>query len=248
MSLQITPLSEGVFTIGHDKIFVPFDETKHLLEERPTGSLLVEVQPFLVQTHQHHILFDTGLGFRQADGELQLHGNLRSIGVDPLSIDMVVLSHLHKDHAGGICSTNELGIKSLNFPNARYYVSRKEFDFGLEKGYPSYTTEDFDILAHSEQVEWLDDKGSIQGFIQYHTSGGHCPYHQCFLIQSGEDKAFFGGDVVPQLKQLKTRYIAKYDFDGRVSMELRQKYAALGHEEKWKFMFYHDVKHPIAAL
>ena len=39
MSITITPLSEGVFTIGHDKLFVPFDETLHELNHRPVGSL-----------------------------------------------------------------------------------------------------------------------------------------------------------------------------------------------------------------
>ncbi|GBL35266.1 probable quorum-quenching lactonase YtnP [Filimonas sp.] len=248
MPIHITPLSEGVFTIGHDKLFVPFDEALHELQHRPTGSLLVEIQPFLVQAEGKNILFDTGLGFPMPNGELQIHANLRHHDLEPKDIDMVVMSHLHKDHTGGICHTNELGIKELCFPNATYYIGKKEFEFGMEKGFPSYITENFDILKNSPQVEWLDDKGIIRDFISYEIDGGHCPFHTSFLISSGDEKVFFGGDVAPQLKQLKTRYIAKYDFDGRRTMELRQAYAQKGKEENWVFLFYHDVKIPYSAL
>ncbi len=248
MATKIVPLSEGVFTIGHDKIFIPFDSSMHELNERPVGSLLVEIQPFLIQTKEKNILLDTGLGFTLPSGELQIYANLLANGVAPKDIDMVILSHLHKDHAGGICHTNELGIKELCFPNATYYVGKKEFEFGIEKGFPSYTTENFDILKNSTQVEWLDDKGFIQSFISYEMDGGHCPYHISYLIEDESEKLFFGGDVAPQLKQLKTKYIAKYDFDGRRSMELRQVYAQKGKEEGWTFLFYHDVKIPYSLL
>src|SRR5688500_14107765 len=61
--MTIIPLSEGSFTIDKTKLFVPYDETQHELQERPTGSLLVEVQPFVVVTPKDILLFDPGLGF-----------------------------------------------------------------------------------------------------------------------------------------------------------------------------------------
>jgi len=248
MDIQVFPLSEGVFTIGHDKVFIPFDEYKHDLLSRSTGSLLVEIQPFLVQVKGHHILFDSGLGFKTPEGQLQIHSNLRSIGIEPSLIDMVILSHLHKDHTGGLLYTNELGVMEMSFPNATYYIGKQEFSYAMEKGLPSYKVEDFDSLKNSPHVEWLDEKGSISDFISYETDGGHCPYHISFLIQGSGGPLFFGGDVAPQLKQLKTRYIAKYDFDGRRTMELRQKYAHKGKEEGWTFLFYHDVKTPYSKV
>ena len=48
--MKIIPLSEGAFTIDQTKVFVPFDVEKDNLQERPRGSLLVEIQPFLVVT------------------------------------------------------------------------------------------------------------------------------------------------------------------------------------------------------
>ena len=98
--MRIYPLSEGSFTIDQTKVFVPFDTASENLQNRPKGSLLVEIQPFLVVTEQDIILFDTGLGYFNNAGILQLHDNLMQIGIDPSSVTKVFMSHLHKDHAG----------------------------------------------------------------------------------------------------------------------------------------------------
>jgi glyoxylase-like metal-dependent hydrolase (beta-lactamase superfamily II) len=246
--MNCIPLSEGVFTIGHDKIFKPFQPGTDVLTDRPTGSLLVEIQPFLVQVRNHNILFDTGLGFQMPSGAYQIHANLLQHGLQPEDIDMVLVSHLHKDHAGGLLQAHANGIDSLMFPVATYYISAEEFRYAEEKGSPSYITEDFLLLKNHPQIEWLDTEGVLDGLIYYHTSGGHCPHHLCFLLDDGQEKVFFGGDVAPQMKQLKTKYVAKYDYDGRKSMEQRQHYATQGAAEGWKFLFYHDVHLPIGTL
>lgn len=246
--MLIHPLSEGIFTIGFDKVFVPFDPELDVLEHRPSGSLLVEIQPFLVLVDKEVILLDTGLGYKGTDGNLQIHNNLLVHGIEPKQVSKVILSHLHKDHAGGISYTDELGISHLSFPTATYYVSKQEFDYGMEKGFPSYTTEDFELLRNSSHVEWLEEHGMISNFIEYETVGGHCPYHITLKIHHGNDTVFFGGDVAPQMKQLKTKYMAKYDHDSRRSMELRQQFAEQGMAENWTFLFYHDVKEPMGRL
>src|SRR4029078_1460409 len=99
--MKIIPLSEGTFTIDKTKLFVPFDDSSDDLQARPVGSLLVEIQPFVVVTKKDVLLLDTGLGFTNADGQMQLHSNLEEAGIQPSSITKVLLSHLHKDHAGG---------------------------------------------------------------------------------------------------------------------------------------------------
>ena len=79
--MQIIPLSEGSFTIDKTKLFVPFDDSEHELTDRPTGSLLVEIQPFVIRTSKDVLLLDTGLGFNDsAHGKMQLHYNLEKAG------------------------------------------------------------------------------------------------------------------------------------------------------------------------
>lgn len=246
---QIYPLSEGTFTIGHDKIFVPFNETEHVLEQRPTGSLLVEIQPFLVDTGKDLIILDTGLGFSNEDDELQIHANIRKQGYEPEDVTKVLLTHLHKDHATGAIYTDAYGHSFPTFPNAQYCIYRPEASFAVAKGAPSYNPTDVSHLLALENILWLDgEAGDIDGYIHFTHSGGHCPQHIVFLIDDGEQKIFFGGDEAPQYKQVKTKYIAKYDFDGRKAMELREQYANKGRAEDWQLLFYHDVKTPISKI
>ncbi len=246
---EIFPLSEGVFTVGHDKQFVPFNLSTDEINDRPTGSLLVEVQPFLVVTDRDVIVLDTGLGFHNSDGVLQIHDNLRDHGYEPAAVTKVLLSHLHKDHAGCLVFEDNNGLVKTTFPNADYYIYRPEADFALQTGYPSYHPDDIEPLLATSQVKWLDgEEGVIDGYIHFTHSGGHCPQHIIYLIDDGEDKVFFGGDEAPQLKQMKMKYVAKYDFDGKKALAIREKYAAQGKQEGWKFLFYHDVKCPVAVL
>lgn len=246
---KIFPLSEGEFTVGRDKQFMPFNLAHDELNDRSTGSLLVEVQPFLVVTEKDVLVLDTGLGFHNSDGVLQIHNNLRDHGYEPYQVTKVLLSHLHKDHAGGVVFKDEKGMVHTTFPNADYYVYRPEADFALKTGYPSYHPADIEPLLASSQVKWLDgEEGIIDGYIKFTHSGAHCPQHIVFLIDDNGDKIFFGGDEAPQLKQMKIKYIAKYDYDGKKAMALREQYAAQGRAEGWQFLFYHDIAAPIARL
>ncbi|WP_188933760.1 MBL fold metallo-hydrolase [Puia dinghuensis] len=242
--MQIIPLSEGAFTIDKTKKFVPFDLEKDDLQQRPTGSLLVEVQPFAIITTEDILVLDTGLGFEK-DGMLQLHYNLRNAGIDPASVTKVLMSHLHKDHAGGISGDcTGRGIRPLSFPNATYYIQRRELEYAFEKGPTSYIPDELECLRDSPRVVFLDGDGIIDGYIKYEITGAHCPWHQVFWIVDGGETAFFGGDVAPQLQQMKSRFVAKYDYDGKKAMQLRQQWWDQGQREGWTFLFYHDVKTP----
>jgi glyoxylase-like metal-dependent hydrolase (beta-lactamase superfamily II) len=242
--MKIIPLSEGTFTIDKTKLFVPFDEQTHELHKRPVGSLLVEIQPFVVVTSNDVLLLDTGLGFSDADGKMQIHKNLEAAGIAPAAITKVLMTHLHKDHAGAV--SEDSNRNQLCFPGATYYVQQREFDFALEKGLPSFIPEEWQALKNAGQVNWLqDDGGSIDNYIQYKVTGAHSPLHQVFWIRENSETIFFGGDDAPQLQQMKHRFSAKYDFDGKKAMELRREWWELGEKEKWSFLFYHDVKNPV---
>lgn len=244
--MKVIPLSEGSFTIDKTKLFVPFNTNTDDLQKRPIGSLLVEVQPFAVVTTEDVLLLDTGLGFANDDGVLQIHRNLMDAGINPSEVTKVLLTHLHKDHAGGIASENKAtGLRTMAFQNAIYYVHEKELSFAFEKGFPSYITDELECLKESSQVKLLKGDGVIDGYIKHEITAAHSPHHQVFWIVDGGETVFFGGDDAPQLHQMKSRFVAKYDYNGKKSMELRQQWWSKGEEEKWKFLFYHDLKTPI---
>lgn len=241
--MKIIPLSEGTFTIDKTKVFIPFETGEDDLQQRPVGSLLVEVQPFIVITSKDILLIDAGLGF-SVNGEMQIHSNLRTNNIQPEQVTKVLLSHLHKDHAGGVSKRDRLGNYSLAFPNATYFLQRKEMEFAMDTGFPSFMTEEISVLQDSPNVQWLDGEGKIDGYISYWLSSGHSPYHQVFLIEEGGEKIFFGGDEAPQLGQMKRKFVAKYDYDGRKAQQLREQWWEEGRKDGWTFLFYHDIKTP----
>ncbi|MGZ8544242.1 MAG: MBL fold metallo-hydrolase, partial [Flavisolibacter sp.] len=232
--MKVIPLSEGSFTIDQTKLFVPFDEETEELNDRPRGSLLVEVQPFLIETSRDLILIDTGLGFEK-NGQLQIHQNIRSAGYQPEAVTRILLSHLHKDHAGGVSNptSKKFGeTDKLNFPSARYYLQQRELDHAWSKGFPSYINDDIEPLLRAHQVHFMhDDKGVIDDYIHYEHTGAHSMHHQVFWIKENDEIIFFGGDDAPQLHQMKVKYKTKYDYDPDKAMQLRQKWWEQGNEE-----------------
>jgi glyoxylase-like metal-dependent hydrolase (beta-lactamase superfamily II) len=247
--MKIIPLSEGAFTIDTTKQFIPFDVDKDDLQQRTTGSLLVEIQPFAIITEKDILLIDTGLGFNNPDGSLQIHQNLLDNGINPMDVTKILMSHLHKDHSGGVSKEDKiLNNKFISFPNATYYVNKEEFDFAIAKGKPSYTPPEFEILGTHDKVVFTQGNGYIDEYIKYEVTGAHSPFHQVFWIEGEGQKIFFGADVAPQLQQMKSRFIAKYDYDGKKCMELRQQWWQQGQDENWTFLFYHDIKTPVLSF
>lgn len=238
---QIIPLSEGTFTVGSDKLFAPFNLEKEELTDRPTGSLLVEVQPFVIINDQDIILLDTGLGFNHPDGNNHLVANLAEHNILPEDVTKILMSHLHKDHAGGL--------NPAIFYNAQIYIFKPELNFAFEKGIPSYFPLELEKINRADNIVFLEEPtGIIDGYINYYHTGAHSPEHIVYLIDDPDGPIFFGGDEAPQYKQVIMKYIAKYDYDGKKAMEWRAKWAAEGKENNWRFLFYHDIQKPTAII
>ena len=179
--MKIIPLSEGSFTVDGSKKFVPFDPARDNIKDRPVGSLLVEVQPFVVITEKDILLLDTGLGFTMPDGTLQIHHNLMQAGINPMEVTKVLMSHLHKDHAGGVSKEDAvLQQRFLSFPNATYIVNQQELEIAVSKLSKSYAIEDVSLLAESDKVQLIESTGVIDEYIHYEWTGGHSPWHQAF--------------------------------------------------------------------
>jgi glyoxylase-like metal-dependent hydrolase (beta-lactamase superfamily II) len=100
---------------------------------------------FLIQTNSGLVLCDTGLGYTDDSAVLQLHHNIRKAGFRPEDVKYVLMSHLHKDHAGGMV-TFENGTGRIAFPEAEYIVQRGEWEDAYSGISSSYRTEIFDVI------------------------------------------------------------------------------------------------------
>lgn len=239
-------LYEGSYSVDSSKTFIPFDSAIHNPKDRP-ASLFIYVQPFLVETGNDLIILDTGLGFHNEQNELIIHENIRKLGYDPADVSLVLMSHLHYDHAGGMVNNID-GKVSLSFPNAEYVIQRGEWEAAYSKPSQSYKTEIFDFVQRSGSLHFIEGSGQFNSEIAFELTGGHCEYHQVFLIKEDEETIFFGADILPEPEQLLRKFIAKYDFDGRKSMELRIEYGKRAAEENWECLFYHAKTKAIAKV
>lgn len=237
--MQAHSLYEGSFSVDTSKKFVPFDPSVHDRKDRP-GSLFIHVHPFLVESPNGLILLDTGLGFTNDEGGLLLHDNIRKRGFDPADVRYVLMSHLHKDHASGMVTESDGSIR-LAFPEAEYVIQQGEWENAYSGNSDSYQTEIFDVLQRSGNLLLVEGDGIINNEIRYEVSGGHTQYHQVFHIETGGEHFFFGGDEAPEPEQFFRSFAAKYDYDGRKAMELREQYWQEGGRDGWIFLFYHST-------
>lgn len=241
--MKIIPLSEGSFSIDASKKFIPYQASGEGHSHHHKGRMVVEVQPFLVISENDIILLDTGLGLTGQSGFLPVFSNLKQVGVKPEEVTKVLMSHLHKDHAGGLVNPYT---QTPNFENAAYYIQKRELEYALEKGGPSYFTPDLEIIESSGKIISLDaDEGVIDGYIQYQVTAAHSKFHQVFWIREHNEIAFFGGDDAPQYGQLKRKFVAKYDYNGQKAMQLRDEWKHKGKLEHWNYLFYHDTQKPV---
>jgi glyoxylase-like metal-dependent hydrolase (beta-lactamase superfamily II) len=244
--VKVHALYEGSYSVDSSKKFLPFDPAIHQAKDRP-ASLFVYVQPFLLETSTGLMVLDTGLGFKNAQGQLILHENIRKAGFDYRDVNYVLMSHLHYDHSGGMIFENN-GKMELSFPNAEYVIQRGEWEAAYSSSSKSYRTEIFDIVQRSGSIHFIEGNGNLTEAVSYELTGGHCEYHQVFLIEEGNEKVFFGADVLPEPEQLLRKFKAKYDFDGAKSMELRESFGKLAAQQNWTCLYYHAKSQPISKV
>lgn len=242
--MKIFALKEGVFSVGNSKTFQPFKTGVDKLSDRERGSFLLAVQPFLIVLDDEVILLDTGLGLTEA-GVLQLVNNINKLGYQVEQVTKVLLSHLHRDHVGGIFDATAADA-TLTFPKATYYVQQRELEYALEQTHASYDSQVLHKIAASSQFQLLTaDSGQLHDQITYKVTGGHTPFHQVFWIKDHAETFFYGADITPQLFFIKHKMIGKYDFDGKKTMQYRADFLQQAVAEDWTFLLYHDAEFPL---
>jgi len=235
--MQIYALSEGSYSVDATKKFIPFNPATDNPKDRP-ASIFIHVNPFLVKTATDLILLDTGLGYKDTRDELFLHQHIRNAGFDPDDVSLVLMSHLHYDHSGGLVIERN-GKLQASFPRAEHVIQKKEWEAAISGSSSSYHKEIFEALQVSSSINFVDGNGILKQGIKYEQSGGHSPWHQVFWIDSDGEKCFYGGDELPEPEQLIRKFVAKYDYDGRRAMQLREEYGKKAANEEYTCLFYH---------
>jgi len=243
--MKVFSLYEGSYSVDSSKDFILFEPKKDAKKDRPV-SLFIHVHPFLVKTANELILLHTGLGYHRK-GTFVLHQNIRESGFDPQEVGLVLMSQLHRDHASGmVLEKNDR--TELSFPNAEYIIQRGEWEQGYSGISDSYKTPVFDVLQRSGNLHLVEGNGFLNDAVHYELSGGHTEFHQVFHINDEGKHYFYGGDEWPEPEQILRKFAAKYDYNGRKAMELRDSYAVKAANENWICLFYHARRDAIATI
>ncbi|MES2486000.1 MAG: MBL fold metallo-hydrolase [Bacteroidota bacterium] len=243
--MKIIPLLEGIFTVTKDKIFTPI--TREEVNTTAPGLLTMGICPFLIVLQDDLILLDAGLGFT-TNGKATIVQLIEAAGYTAHDVTRVLLSHLHKDHSGGLGTITEDGF-TPNFANAQVYLQENELKYALDQiSSHSFDQNILEHIAAMPNLVFMDEKGTIGDFITYEVTGGHTPFHQVFWITEEQQTAFYGADNLPQKSYLKFHIAYKSDFDGKKAMEDRQNWEQQAKVENWTVLFYHDISKNAAKL
>jgi glyoxylase-like metal-dependent hydrolase (beta-lactamase superfamily II) len=159
---------------------------------------------FLVNTGAQRILVDAGAGTWWGGGALgRLEGSLRSAGYTPEQVNIVLVTHLHSDHVGGLTTQDGKRV----FPNAHVYVSKAESDFWLSPEIAAKAPKDSQPFFQSAQAiaapyikagKWHTFSGSepIVDGMQLVPLPGHTPGHTGYEFASKGQKILFWGDTI----------------------------------------------------
>jgi glyoxylase-like metal-dependent hydrolase (beta-lactamase superfamily II) len=148
--------------------------------------------PLMVHTGKQLVLFDTGNGSLAAERE-QLRGRvpdghlierMSAAGYHPEDIDIVVITHGHPDHIGGLMRDGRLA-----FPKARYVFGVAEFDFwkrGEVREFRKFNRELFMQLAAplADRATFVKPGDEVVAGIRAVDAGGHSPGMMAYLIES----------------------------------------------------------------
>ncbi len=192
-SLQAAALRDGTLSPANDNKTLAVGRTKEetdallVANNLPTDTLSLGLQPMLVRGADKVMLFDTGAAANMGPAAGKLPASLAAAGVDPASVTDVFISHLHRDHVGGLVANGVLA-----FPNAAIRMS----------------TDEWAALQHDEQqaalVSVISPKVTpfepnaeiVPGLVKSVDVDGHTPGHTAYEITSDGQSLLYIGDTM----------------------------------------------------
>ncbi len=254
---ECTSINDGARSFPMPDTFVknvPKEEALAAAEAAymPKGMVTVPFNPQLINTGSKLVLIDCGNGVATYEPSKGAVGrtlqNLAAAGVDPKSIDVVLMSHLHPDHTNGIRAADG----SMAFPNAEIMVPAKDWEF--------WTSEDNAAKAQSNEMmknyfanvkkiyngieskvtkyDW--GKEVVPGITSVEAPG-HTPGHTAFAVASGNSKILVQSDVtnIPEFFLRNPDWHVAYDVDPVQAQATRHKFYDMASAEKALVVGFH---------
>lgn len=186
----------------------------------PSGSAPSSILAFLLKSPEATVLIDAGLG----GGTLEKA--LAGTGLAPEDISLILLTHLHGDHIGGLMAEGRPA-----FPKAKIRLAREERDFWLsEAGLAKFPDRQANfelarrtLAAYGDAVETFEFGAEVAPGLTSVAALGHTPGHTVYLLDAKPEKVLFWGDLIhaAALQFPRPDLSPRYDFDPEAAAKTR---------------------------
>ena len=264
-SLRVHAIEAGLQRLDGGAMFgvVPKPLWERRIPADDRNRIPLSLRCLLVEAPGALVLIDTGVGnkgdarFREIYGiqnegsPTRLEDGIRAAGFQPDEVDLVVMTHLHFDHAGGGTVRNEVGEVVPAFPGARYVVQKNELAFsGIrnERIRASYLPENVEPITRAGLWDLVEGETLLTEGIRLLPTPGHTPHHQSILVESEGATACFLADLCPTSAHLPLSWIMGYDLEPLVTLESKRTTWSRAADEDWLLIFEHDARTPWGRL
>ncbi len=231
-SFEVTTLLVGTRTVpepqGTFGMNVSPEEFAAASEENfiPTDAVQFFFTPTVVNTGAELVLFDTGLDPEGITGALQ------AAGYAPDQVDVIVLTHMHGDHIGG------LGAAGATFPNARYVTGQAEFDHWAAQGDEGF---DANVRPLAEKMTFIADGGAVVAGITGMAAFGHTPGHMVYMVESDGRQLAVTADTANHYvwSLAYPDWEVRFDADKAAAAEARRQVFGMLAADRVPFVGYH---------
>jgi glyoxylase-like metal-dependent hydrolase (beta-lactamase superfamily II) len=250
-SCELTAVYDGFWDRPINDKFVrnaSYAEVKKALADAfmAPDTLAMPFTPLLVNTGRNLVLIDTGSGGQLASTAGALVTNLVSAGVEPASIDTVVISNFHPDHIDGLRTKDDMPV----FPNAEILVPRVEWTYWMDDANrlaaaelyrPYFLNVRRVFRGFTESVRPFEAETEIVPGITAIAAPGHTPGHCVFMIASGGKSIMALCDTTnhPWLFARHPEWQPILDMDGALAVKTRKRLLDHVAAERMPIMGYH---------
>lgn len=208
-------------------------------------------EPALLTIDEHHILIDSGVGHgKLSDKQKRNYGvtresnieqSLKELDLTMEDIDIIVMTHMHFDHACGLSKLKDGELVS-SFPNAKIYTSQVEWNELREPNIRSRNTywEENWKPIQDQVVTFEREITILPGLKMVHT-GGHSNGHSIVVMEQNGETMLHMADLMPTHAHQNPLWVLAYDDYPMTSISAKQEWIKKGIENNWWFTFYHDA-------
>ncbi|MCR9124723.1 MAG: MBL fold metallo-hydrolase [Rhodobacteraceae bacterium] len=198
----------------------------------PDDSAQFYFTPTLIDTGADLVLFDTGLG---RGGIVKA---LEQAGVSPEAIDVVVITHMHPDHIGGLMTDGQ-----PTFPNARYVTGAQEYNFwsAMDAGNRVGDLVASNVTPLAEKMTFVEDGGSVVSGVNAMAAFGHTPGHMVYMIESAGSQLLLTADLANHYvwSFARPEWAVSFDSDKEAGSATRRRILDMLATEKMPMIGYH---------